>query len=167
MSFLKMAKCSKFKHLYTYWGGDREIGQCHDWIFQFWFKSDWLILKTDSDLTGVSNLISHFISYSCSLIQILTVHHIRIYFKLIQIWLVFQISFHISFLILVVWFKSELYTILEYISNLIHISFASNYTSYLSIVLMSAVETFEILFKSENSYLSSSIWKNEMAAGPA
>ena len=32
---------------------------------------------------------------------------------------------------------------------------------------MSAVETFEILFKSENSYLSSSIWKNEMAAGPA
>ena len=77
-------------------------------------------------------------------------------------------TFHFfSFLILVVWFKSEVYTILEYISNLIHISFASNYTSDLSIVLMSAVETFEIWFKSENSYLSSSIWKNEMAAGPA
>ena len=89
------------------------------------------------------------------------------FWKLIKILLSFQIPFHISLFILGVWFKSELYTALEYVSDLIHISFPSNYTSDLSIVLMSAVEIFEIWFKSENSYLSSSIWKNEMAAGPA
>ena len=36
-------------------GIDREIGQWHDWIFQVWFKSDWLILKTDSDLNSGPN----------------------------------------------------------------------------------------------------------------
>ena len=69
------------------------------------------------------------------------------FWKLIQTWMAFLISFYISFLILSVWFKSELYTTLEYISNLIHISFASHYTSDLSIDLMSAV----VHFKSDSN----------------
>ena len=127
----KRAKCSKFKSISTHIEEGIEIGQCNDWIFQVWFMGDLLILKTDSDLTGILNLISHLISFCWSLIQIWTVYHIRIYFKSYS----------------------------HLICKILHLR--SKYRSQVSCC------SFQIWFKSECSYLLSSIWKNRMAAGPA